>query len=362
MTDDFSNRGFLPSTDPLERFPAGSPYAALDEFGERLPRLLLRKDFRETAAALKIPPFSDPVVDSLALARLYYVRLGFLASGYINQIATRPASVLPQNLARPLCDICRQLQRPPILSYDGYALYNWKRLDPAGPIALGNIDTIQNFVDLYDERWFILVHVEIEAAAAESLRAILELTSSTAFDEVSRVNDVLRTITAAVRKQTGILKRIPEHMSPDLYFQGFRPYIRFFDGVTYEGVDHKPLNFRGETGAQSSIMPCLMAFLKIRHRSSPLVNHLLDMRNYMPANHRALIERIQSMPDIRNIADHWCFNDAIDAIADFRRTHYDWAVRYVDERVDDPRGTGGTPFMKWLRQIIDETLENKLET
>ena len=31
------------------------------------------------------------------------------------------------------------LSRPPILSYDGYALFNWKRFDPTGPIALGNI-------------------------------------------------------------------------------------------------------------------------------------------------------------------------------------------------------------------------------
>ena len=41
---------------------------------------------------------------------------------------------------------------------------------PIGPIALGNIDTIQDFVHLYDEHWFILVHVEIEALAARLAR------------------------------------------------------------------------------------------------------------------------------------------------------------------------------------------------
>jgi len=35
-----------------------------------------------------------------------------------------------------------------------------------------NLDTIQNFVHLYDEHWFILIHVEIEAIAAEILAAI----------------------------------------------------------------------------------------------------------------------------------------------------------------------------------------------
>jgi hypothetical protein len=53
--------------------------------------------------------------------RLYYVRVGFLASAYINQVGEEPATVLPANLADPLCRACRLLRRPPILSYDGYA-------------------------------------------------------------------------------------------------------------------------------------------------------------------------------------------------------------------------------------------------
>src|SRR5947209_5579318 len=60
----------------------------------------------------------------------------------------------------------------PLLSYDGYARYNWKRSDPLGPIALGNLDTVQDFVHLYDEHWFILVHVHIEALAAGILWTI----------------------------------------------------------------------------------------------------------------------------------------------------------------------------------------------
>ena len=136
-----------------------------------MPSLLQDKSFRSLARSLVIPalPQGNMPPDEM---RLYYVRLGFLASAYVNQVGQDPATVLPRNLAVPLCDVCSRLGRPPILSYDGYALYNWKRFDPAGPIALGNIDTIQNFVHLYDEHWFILVHVEIEALAATTLQAI----------------------------------------------------------------------------------------------------------------------------------------------------------------------------------------------
>ena len=175
----YRRRGFLPANDPLRTFPAGSPWPRLDQLGRDLPSMLLDARFRDFARSLKIPAWQAPEgetsplsPEALASLRLYVVRLGFLASGYVNQVGQPPANLLPSNIAVPLVDACRRLQRPPILSYDGYALYNWKRFDLAGPIALGNIDTLQNFVHLYDEHWFILVHVEIEALAADILAAM----------------------------------------------------------------------------------------------------------------------------------------------------------------------------------------------
>ena len=34
---------------------------------------------------------------------------------------------------------------------------------------------------------------------------------------------------------------------------------------------------------------------------------------------------------------------------------------YINQRTDDPRGTGGTPYMKWLGQLIDETLSHMIQ-
>ena len=42
-------------------------------------------------------------------------------------------------------------------------------------------------------------------------------------------------------------------------------------------------------------------------------------------------------------------------MATFREVHYGWAEEYINQWTDDPRGTGGTPYMKWLKQLIDET-------
>ncbi len=169
---------------------------------------------------------------------------------------------------------------------------------------------------LYDEHWFILVHVDIEALAARILDAIAKVEIALSLGERNIVDDALWAIARAVSDQAKVLRRIPEKMDPALYYKTFRPYIRFFENVFYEATEQRPIadsdghapamvrmNLRGETGAQSSIMPTLVAFMKIPHRPSMLTNHLADMRNYMPAEHRHVIEAVEAMPSIRELAD-----------------------------------------------------------
>lgn len=359
MNPDFHLHGFLPAHAPATCFRRHPDFGALDELGRDLPSLLHDRGFRKYVESLDIPPW--PIgVDDLAEMRLYYVRLGFLASAYVNQVGEERARFLPRKIAVPLAEVCKRLHRPPILSYDGYALFNWKRFDPTGPIALGNIDTIQNFVHLYDEHWFILIHVEIEALAAQVLAAIDRAAAALAQRATAEVNVALSDIAASVWKQVAVLRRIPEKMDPALYYRTFRPYITYFEGVLYEGVEPQPASYRGETGAQSSIMPTLVAFMKIPHQPSGLTNHLRDMRNYMPAEHRAVIDEVERMPSVRTVADKSAFNDVLEALATFREVHFGWAQEYINKWVVDPRGTGGTPYLHWLKQLIDETRAAKI--
>jgi indoleamine 2,3-dioxygenase len=361
-------RGFLPESDPPTSFAANSEFAVLDEIGRDLPSLLHDRGFRDYARTFRIPlwPEGHTSRQDQPYLRLYYVRVGFLASAYVNQVGEEAATELPANLAAPLGRACKLLKRPPILSYDGYALYNWKRLRKEGPIALGNIDTIQNFVHLYDEHWFILVHVEIEAIAARILDAIARVNIALDERDSAAIDDALWAIAGAINDEIVVLRRIPEKMDPAVYYKTFRPYIRFFENVSYEGIGDPAsgthaapamlqMNFRGETGAQSSIMPTLVAFMKIPHQPSVLTNHLADMRNYMPIEHRRLIEAVEAMPDIRHLAGKDPYNAVLDAMAEFRFIHYGWAQEYINRRTSDPRGTGGTPYMQWLQQLIWET-------
>jgi indoleamine 2,3-dioxygenase len=358
----FTRRGFLPAHDPMRSFAPGFAFSALDEIGRDLPSLLEDSGFRQYVRGLRVPEWPEDRLreETLPELRLYYVRLGFLASAYVNQVSQPRADTLPHNIAVPLCKACALLERPPILSYDGYALYNWKRIDATGPIALGNIDTLQDFVHLYDEHWFILVHVEIEAIGADVLAGMDRAARTFGSGDSAGVSLALREIAAAVWRQVAVLRRIPEKMDPALYYKTFRPYIRFFERVVYEGMAQTPMNFRGETGAQSSLMPALIAFMKIPHRQSALTDHLKDMRRFMPLEHRQLIAELEALPAVRDLADPEAYNEVLEAMATFREVHYTWAQEYVNRWVEDPRGTGGTPYMEWLRQLIDETRLHKL--
>jgi indoleamine 2,3-dioxygenase len=357
----YSFHGFLPEHDPLGAFPSSSPYKLLDDIGRDLPSLLQDSRFRNYARALTIPSWCGEVNDeTLPQLRLYYLRLGFLASAYINQVGEEVCRLLPANIAVPLTQACQLLERPPILSYDGYALYNWRRFQPDQPIALGNIDTLQNFVHLYDEHWFILVHVEIEAISADILSAIGRIDTALKTKPEPDIEADLWRISEAVGRQVKVLKRIPEKMSPQLYYKTFRPYIRFFENVVYEGINQQAINFRGETGAQSSIVPVLVEFMKIPHQASILTEHLQDMRRYMPKRHRLYIQQVTAMPSIRRIEYRDSFNAILDQLIEFRKVHYGWAQEYIHKHVSDPRGTGGTPYMQWLNQMILETEDYKL--
>jgi indoleamine 2,3-dioxygenase len=107
-------------------------------------------------------------------------------------------------------------------------------------------------------------------------------------------------------------------------------------------------------------MPLLVAFMKIPHKPSALMNHLADMRNFMPAEHRELIAEVEALPPVRPLAEREAFNDVLEAMASFREIHYGWANEYIHKWAEDPRGTGGTPYMQWLGQLIDETRQHRI--
>src|SRR5262249_37500594 len=101
MESHFLRRGFLPEQDPVRRFSTYPELAVLDELGRDLPSLLHDARFRQYVRELNIPEWPEQTSreEILPELRLYYVRLGFLASAYVNQVGQEPVTLLPRNVA-----------------------------------------------------------------------------------------------------------------------------------------------------------------------------------------------------------------------------------------------------------------------
>ncbi len=372
-------RGYLPVIDPLPRLDAS--FEPWETTAAGLPKLMLGDHLRETLAAL--PPFPlDQLHDTAALERAMVI-LSFLGHAYVWGGA-EPAGRIPASITVPWWAVAARLGRPAVLSYASYALHNWRRLDPAAPVALGNIALLQNFLGGLDEEWFVLVHVDIEARAAPGLAALLPAQAAVGRGEAAALRSALETVAPAVEAMCRSMDRMPEGCDPYIYYRRVRPYIHGWkdnpalpDGVVYEGVGTKEgraVRLRGETGAQSAIVPALDAALGVAHARDPLKAYLEEMRHYMPPAHRGFVERLERGPSIREAvvarrADaglRSAYNDCVALLGRFRTTHLEYAARYVHRQArhgaGNPTdvGTGGTPFMAYLRKHREETEAHRL--
>lgn len=368
-------RGFLPAKDPLVHLP--STFAAWEEVASNLPKILVGG--RIEPILTNLPPFAwDKLHTEDELERAMVI-LSFLGHAIVWG-NPEPRARIPARLAVPWHEVARRLGRPPVLSYASYALHNWRRLDPDGPIAVGNIALLQNFLGGLDEEWFVLIHVDIEARAAPAVASLLPAQSAVIEGDSGALARNLGTIADSLAEVFRTLERMPEKCDPYIYYTRVRPYIHGWKdnpglpgGVVYEGVTEyggAARNFRGETGAQSGIIPALDAALGIAHRDDPLKAFLMEMRDYMPPRHRAFIEAIERGPSIRDqviahLKDHPSlrekYNACIGLLDRFRTRHLEYAARYIQKQSQKGNsnptdvGTGGTPFMVYLQKHKRET-------
>lgn len=375
-------QGFLPN-DPLEHLPE---LPTLTQLGHELPKLLsartVRRFIGEQSELLPSIPTTWRMEEYRAAMRI----LSFAGHAYVWEVPDQPAASLPPQLAQPWYEVAQRLGRPPVLSYASYALDNWRRLDQTQPVRLDNIVLLQNFLGGLDEEWFVVVHIQIEREAGPGLAGLLQAMNGAAADKES---EVLLGLESLARAQTGMrttLLRMKERCDPYVYYNRVRPYIHGWknspslpNGLAYEGVDSyadQPQQFRGETGAQSTIVPCLDAGLGIAHAPDPLTQYLLEMREYMPVRHRSFLQILEKAHDdlgrpllagyvrdrkLRNPALWTAYAACVDLLVQFREIHIGYADSYIfrqhQAHASNPTavGTGGTPFMQYLQKHLDET-------
>ena len=376
-----AERGFLCPFDA----PAVGLAGALGEVCDlalRLPELLPAGAVRDVLDQL--PVISPEAIAALdeAQARVAMVHYSFLVQAYVWG-AEPAATVLPPTLAIPIVALADRLGQQPLLQYSGYVLDNWGLLDPSKGVSLDNIYMIQKFAAGTDEAWFVLVHVAIEGRAGAALALFGPLIEAAADGDADRAEALLSQIVAIWAEINALFDRMPEQCDPYIYFRRVRPYIHGWRdnpalgaGVVYRGVERfqdLPQAFRGQTGSQSSIVPSMDALLGVGHASDPLRAYLDELHIYRPPGHRRFIDEVRTESSIRDFVKRTgrrglteAYNAAVQAVADFRSRHLEYAATYINKQGRDSAGndteigTGGTPFMKYLKKHRDETEANLL--
>jgi indoleamine 2,3-dioxygenase len=215
---------------------------------------------------------------------------------------------------------------------------------------------------------------------------LVQALNGAALDREGDVLMGLRALASAQTEMRDTLLRMKERCDPYVYYTRVRPYIHGWknsptltEGLLYSGVSAyggRPQPFRGETGAQSSIVPSLDAGLGISHAPDPLTVYLQEMRDYMPPRHRAFLQRLGQTLDDRGrpalagyvrdrripSPDLWnAYCACVDLLAQFREIHIGYADSYIHRQHQSHEsnptavGTGGTPFMAYLQKHLDET-------
>ena len=342
----------------------------VEHIAKNLPKILANNQIEYEVLNLETEKdISNLSIDELERAMLLY---SYIGHGYIWG-GTSIEKVIPKNISKTWYKISQKLDRPPILSYASYALNNWKLQDVNKPFDLENIRILQNFLGGMDEDWFIMIHIAIEHEAKEILNNL-----KTYYLDKNEDQSYLENALVSIKKINQIMNRMPEKCDPFIYYNRVRPYIFGWknnpatpNGVIYEGVEEyggKPQLFRGETGAQSSIVPALDALLGVTHSNDPLKEYLDEMRLYMPKEHRNLLNDLDQWSDnnrrnsVREDSSVVLSDKIIKEVHAFRNKHLEYARIYIHEQSlsnqnnSNVVGTGGTPFMKYLDKHLQETV------
>jgi indoleamine 2,3-dioxygenase len=369
-------RGFL-SHYEIDAITLPSQFVEAKQAAEDLSNLLTSGRVRHWLEQLADPGIEDwartAAEEEVRTAMVHY---SFLVQAYVWG-EPEPPRHLPANLARPIVALAERLGQAPLLPYSAYVLDNWSRIDKAGPINLENIRMVQNFLGGADENWFVMVHVAIEAEAGVLLDNAVGLVAVAKAGDAAEAERLLVEMDAAWERIYAHFARMPERCDPYIYFQRVRPYIHGWannpalgEGLVYEGVEHferRPQAYRGQTGSQSSIVPAMDALFGVGHSDDPLKRFLDELHQYRPVPHRRFVEDLAKHSTLREFVGESgsaslkeAFNACIEQVARFRTRHLEYAASYINKQMasnpgNDPDvGTGGTPFMKYLKKHRDE--------
>jgi len=420
-TDGFFNvsgdNGFLPIKEPLSKLP--DKYNELQKLIDNLHVMkneeekgILGKPNEIVFDIVIIPNYKDiiePENDIFVLQALYRAYT-FVTSGFTLELSYQEfmkngnygeaRGLLPANIAEPLVLVSNKLQAYPWLDYHyAYSLGNYVKKNPEEGLHWKNLDMACKFVGSSDEIGFIMVHVYINEMSPQLVRSVMEYGKATrSGSSVECYADACdyifnRTVLYVPQKdiinehlqECGLVMAEMNKRRRDMWtasrherYNDFRVFIMgikgndkiFPDGLTYENCfNNEPQYYRGQTGAQDSIIPMMDIFTGIvdYYPDNQLTQYLLDLRSYRPVCVQNFFNDLREHYKNNNIFEQ-LKNDSnyegliyllkiVDEVYLFRNGHWQFVQKYIMSNTKYAFATGGTPITTWLINQIEAVLE-----
>ncbi|KAI4154984.1 MAG: hypothetical protein LQ340_001293 [Diploschistes diacapsis] len=349
--------GFLPSELPLQILP-DPYYNQWEAIAGNLQALLLCRRLREVVR--KLPILSTSHLMHPAEWRRAYMLLAFITHGYIwggdtpaevsspthhlaSPLLTR-AQRIPPSISIPFLKICSILELPPVATYAGVCLWNFKPIFVDEPInTLDNLATLTTFTGSLDESWFYLISVAIEARGAPLIPLLVNAISAAREGDSETVTAALQLLAERLDELGTLMNRMYEHCDPHVFYHRIRPFLAgsknmadagLPNGVIYQDGSgaEKYRQYGGGSNAQSSLIQFFDIILGVTHRPTgtgpppppppshphnphsssspssvpqsadqqgPSHNFIHEMRAYMPGPHARFLHDVTATSNIR---------------------------------------------------------------
>lgn len=381
-----NQRGFLPSINPSVLLPETCLlHILLNKIIQNLPELLQKKQLRFEIDKLN-HIYQNSLLDFTSFdsnaIRVATLILTMLAQAYVWENMSSPATKIPRIISANLFLLCeKQQHRLPMLTYQDYILHNWRLINPDKEITLGNIEPLFTFTGSKDEAWFISIHVAIEKICGEALYAAFQALHCTNSGKIESLSQLLKNIVHALSEATQTLQKMKERCNPDYFYNIIRLYLKGWEtiksihndkevtGVSFDlesnGEETVYHDFRGTSGAQSSILPSLDVLMGVKHQTEPV---LQIFKEYMPWEHQLFISFMQRSKlkefVMASKCDHLIkdFENVIQSISLFRNQHFalvkNFLIKPASQLGIEPHsiiGTGNTRVDDYLEKRIQQT-------
>jgi indoleamine 2,3-dioxygenase len=393
-TDGFFNvskeSGFLPIRAPLAVLPC--EYTELQDLINILH--VFQSEDREEKGVLGIPneiekqlgliPDYSSIIEKetdVFILQALYRAYTFLTSGFTLELAYQEflssgnygiaRQILPANIAKPLVLVSSKLDVYPWLDYHySYSLGNYVKKNPAGDLDWKNLDMACKFTGTSDEIGFIMVHVYINEVSPQLVESVMEYGLNKSVTSLQMCGNVMQEMNRR-RRDMWTASRHERYNDFRIFIMGIKGNDKIFGpGLVYDGCfDNEPQQYRGQTGAQDSIIPMIDIFTGIVdfYPDNKLTEYLLDLRTYRPKCIQNffvdLREHYNKNPLFKQLTDAKCYEGLVyllkivDEVYLFRNGHWQFVQKYIMSNTKYAFATGGTPITTWLINQIEAVLE-----